>query len=386
MRPWLPALLLLLLPALGACGQTYLEPNVDSGPDGLYVTDVEPHYGPTAGGNTVTIAGGGFEGTVAVEFGSAAVDVSVVDASTVTVVAPDAGMELVVDLTVRSDLGEVVLEDGYTFTDTDIPPDPDDTASGDIEGVGGVVEFSHLQVACSDCYGTTSPQSYAFAASHNATTQTWTEWLPDPGSCVANPSNSSPTSSFLDVGSNVHLTAGSSAITLTRTTVSGDVQYDAGSLTDSDFQRNTAYDLEAADGGDWGPFTVVDAVTTGQMITEIMPIDLLYTQPQSAFSPVFSRTSGGTIIYGPSGGTGTFVVMLGMYDGMTGHYLGSILCRDYDNGSITIPASYLSSYSRGTLMAVYMYRYIIEWTPNEASGSYIESVVSIGVLGTASLN
>ncbi len=384
MKPWLLALLL-LAPALGGCGQTFLEPNVDTGPEGLYVSDVDPHYGPTAGGNTVTITGGGFEGAVSVKFGGASVDATVVDANNVTAVAPDAGMELVVDLIVSSDLGEVTLEEGYTFTDTDIPPDPDDTGT-EVEGVGGVVEFTHLQVACTQCFGTTSPQINAFAAFHNATTQTWTDWLPDPGTCVANPSNTAPASSFVDVGSYVHLTAGSNTITMSRTTVSGDVQYDAGALGDSDFARNTAYDLEAADGGAWGPFTVVDAVTTGQMFEAIYPVELLYTQMQSAFSPVFSRSAGATISYSPYGGSGTFVALLGMYDGQSGHYLGSLLCRDYDNGSLTIPAAYLSSYNRGTLLAVYMYRYNITWTANEASGSYIESVVSIGVLGTASLN
>ena len=300
-------------------------------------------------------------------------------------------MELEVDVVVRSSLGEVTVPGGYTFSDSVIP---DDTSGGDIDGVGGVVEFSHLQIACTECFGATSPQVSAFAAFHNATATTWTSWLPDPGSCVSNPSNTPPASSYLDIGTNIHLTAGSRSLTLTRTTVGGQAQYDAGSLTDSDFQRNTAYDLEAADGGDWGPFTIVDAVTTGQMITSVTPNELLYVATPRflggtctnycAFDAQMSR-QGTTISYSPFGVTGTFVAMLGMYDGTSGNYIGTVLCRDYDNGSITIPASSLSAYAPGTLVAVYMYRYIIEWTANPASKSYVESVVSIGVLGTASL-
>jgi len=393
MKPWLLALLL-LTPILGACGDLFLEPTTDSGPEGLHVSDIEPHYGPTTGGNTVTISGGGYEGTVSVGFGNAVVDATVLDANTITVTAPNAGMELEVDVVVRSSLGEVTEPGGYTFTDTDIPPDPDDTATGDIDGVGGVVEFSHLQIACTECFGATSPEVSAFAAFHQPTTSTWTDWLPSPGNCVSNQSNTPPVSSFVDVGQNVHLTAGSRSLTLTRTTVGGDVQYDAGSLGDSDFQRNTAYDLESADGGAWGPFTIVDAVTTGQMITSVSPVDLLYVSAprllggtcnnNCAFDSVMSR-SGSTITYGPYGGSGTFVALLGMYDGNSGNYIGSELCRDYDNGSITIPAATLSAYAPNTLVAVYMYRYIIEWTANPASGSYLESVVSIGILGTASL-
>ena len=380
MRSWLLALLL-LAPVVGGCGQTFLEPNVDTGPEGLYVADVEPHYGPTTGGNTVTITGGGFEGTVSVKFGGAAVDATVVDANNLTVVAPDAGMELVVDLVVSSSLGEVTLEGGYTFTDTDIPPDPDDTATGDIEGVGGVVEFTHLQVACTDCFGTTSPQVAAFAAFHNATTATWTDWLPSPGACVQDAGSVPPTSSFLDVGQNVHLVAGSNSITLTRTTVSGDVQYDAGFLGDADFQRNTAFDLQAADGGSWGPFTVVDAVTTGQMITSLSPVDLIYTSPQQAFGRGILEQP---IQYSPYGGSGSFVVLLGFYSSQV-NYIGSVVCRDYDNGTFTLHQGYLNAYPSGSLVAVYMYRYLIEWTPMAAAGSYLESVTSIGILGTASL-
>jgi hypothetical protein len=383
----------LALALLAGCGPWYLERVTGPDEESLRVDDIDPAWGPTTGRTEVAITGAGFTGDVGVRFGNSAGDVTVVDPNNLTVLAPDAeGMAITVDVTVTSSLGEVTVPDGFAYTD-DTPPDTDDTGAG-IDGVGGVVEFSHLQVACTACFGTTSPQVYAFAAFHQPVQSTWTGWLPDPGACVANPSNSAPTSSFLDLGANIHLTAGSRSLTLTRTTVEGDVQYDAGSLTDSDFQRNTAYDLEAADGGVWGPFTVVDAVTTGQMITSISPEELLFVSAPTwlggtcnrncAFDAVLSR-AGATFTYSPYGGTGTFVVLLGLYDGTSGQAIGSILCRDYDNGSISVPASYLSAYPRGTLAAVYLYRYLIVWTPNSAAGSYLESVVSIGVLGTATL-
>ena len=380
MKTWLLALML-LAPGTVGCGKVFLEPDNDTGPEGLYVSDIDPHYGPTAGGNVVTISGGGFEGSVSVGFGNATVDATVLDPETITVAAPEAGMEITVDVVVSSSLGEVTVAEGYVFTDTDIPPDPDDTST-ETSGVGGVVEFSHLQVACTDCFGTTSPQVYAFAAFHDATAQTWTEWLPSPGGCVQDPASVPPTSSFLDIGQNVHMVAGSNSITLTRTTVSGDVQYDAGSLSDGDFQRNTAFDLEAADGGSWGPFTVVDAVTTGQMITSLSPVELIYTSPTQAFGRGLLEQP---IAYSPYGGSGTFVVLLGFYNAQGTSYLGSVVCRDYDNGSFTLHQGYANAYPTGSLVAVYMYRYLIEWTPIPAAGSYLESVVSIGVLGTASI-
>jgi hypothetical protein len=384
LRP--PALLILLAPLGAGCGTMFLEPLNDSGApeEGLHIADIDPHYGPTAGGNEVTITGGGFEGTVVVRFGNAAADITVLDAGTISAIAPEAGMELTVDVSVTSSLGEVVDEGGYTFTDGEPPPDTDDTGSA--SGVGGLVQFSHLQVACTQCFDPPAAgvEVSALAAFHQATSSTWTDWLPANGSCAVNPSNTAPTSSFLDVGSNVHLTAGTSSITLTRTTVGGQVQYDAGPLNDGNFQRNTAYDLEAADGGSWGPFTVVDAVTTGQMITSIQPVELIYTDPREAFAPALSR-SGSTISYSPYGGSGSFVLALDVYNAQGTSWLGSVVCRDYDNGSISIPASALSSFPANALSVVGMYRYGITWTPNPASGSNIEAVVSIGVLGTATI-
>jgi len=377
----------LLLPLVAGCGQLWLEPTVDSQARGLVVGAIAPHYGPTGGGNTVTITGSGFQGDIAVRFGNAALDVAVVDEQNISVVAPDAGMEITVDVTVSSSLGEELVEGGYAFTDSTPPPDPDDSAV-DIDGVGAVVEMTHLQVACTECFGMSPSdqvQVSAVAAFHEPWSGTWTGWLPTPGTCESDPAGASgPTSGYLDLGQNVHLTAGSRTITLTRTTVSGQIQYDAGALQDGDWARNAAYDLEVADGGDWGAFIVSDAVMTGSMIESISPVELLYTSSQSSFVQALSR-SGSTITYSPYGGTGSFVALLGIYNEQGTTLLGTLLCREYDNGSITLPGSELSAYPPRSLVAVYMYRYQIEFTPLEVSSAYLESVVSVGVVGTASL-
>jgi len=372
-------LLLAWLPC--GCGKLFLEPHGDSGTSGaLRVDDLDPWYGPTHGETEVAVTGAGFTGEVSVLFGNAAASVTVLDEGALSVLAPDAGgMEIAVDVTVRANGDEVVVPDGFTYTDGE-PPDPDDTAAG-VDGVGGIIEFTHLQIACTSCFGTSSPQVGAFAAFHEPVAGTWTGWLPDPGSCAQDPSSAQPTSSFLDVGTNVFLTAGSRSIGLTRTTIGGQVQYDAGALTDADFARNTSYDLEAADGGSWGPFIVEDVLTTGQMITSIEPVELLLTQPQQAFARGLLQLP---IVYSPYGGEGTFVVLLAVYNSAGTAQIGTVVCRDYDDGTFTLHQAWASAYPPGSLVAVYMYRYLIAWTPNEAAGSSMESAVSIGVVGTAS--
>lgn len=374
-----PRSVALLLPALLAgCGPLYLERDDGEGAAALRVDDIDPGYGPTSGQTEVTVTGAGFVGDVAVRFGNSVADVTVVDGQNLTVLAPDAeGMEITVDVTVSAGGGEVVVEDGFTYTDG-APPD----TGGGVEGVGGIVEFTHLQVACTQCFGTTSPQVGAFAAFHQPVDATWTAWLPAPGSCVQDPDSPQPASTFVDVGANIFLTAGSRSVGLTRTTVGGDVQYDAGALSDTDFARNTSFDLEAADGGAWGPFIVEDVLTTGQMISSIEPVELLYVQPSQAFAHGPLTES---IRYSPYGGEGTFVVLLAFYNSAGTALLGQVVCRDYDNGTFTLHQAWASAYPARSLVAVYMYRYLIAWTPNEAAGSNVESAVSIGVLGTASI-
>ncbi len=372
---------------LGGCGKMGLDPNEDTAPAAeLRVDALDPDWGPTSGGNQVAISGAGFVGAVGVSFGNAELAVTVVDEQQLTVIAPDAGVEATVDVTVRSDLGEVLLEGGYSFSD-DGPPPPDDTGeTTTIDGIGGVVEFSHLMVACTTCF---DPPYEAItvsagAAFHEPAQQSWTEWLPDIGQCVTSFDNSPPASSFMDLGEMVYLNSGSLSIALVRTYDSGSVEYQPGSTLDNDdFSQNAAYDLLVPDGGELGAFELEDAVITGQHFSDIQPVGLIYTDPQSAFAPVLSA-SNATISYAPSGGTGSFLVLLGIYTPQ-GQYSGTVLCRDNDDGSITIPSSYFSGALPGSMLTVQMMRYQIEWTEAPTLGSFLESVVSIGILGTASL-
>jgi IPT/TIG domain-containing protein len=79
------------------------------------VTGVSPDSGPTAGGTTVTIAGTGFTGATAVDFGTtAATDVVVVNGTTITAVSP-AGAG-VADVTVITSAGASATTPADRFT------------------------------------------------------------------------------------------------------------------------------------------------------------------------------------------------------------------------------------------------------------------------------
>jgi hypothetical protein len=164
--------------ALASCqGKLGLDDlNGDSGGDGsaVVIESVEPDWGPTEGGTIVTLIGEGFEGDMTVSFGRAEVDVTRVGPDEIIVASPALGFEGSVDLTVTSDLGEAVLENGYHYSDSGPPPDTgtDDTGDPPSEGgTGGYVELSFVQYACPSCFGLTSDLSATAMAQFHAPIQ-----------------------------------------------------------------------------------------------------------------------------------------------------------------------------------------------------------------------
>jgi hypothetical protein len=52
-------------------------------------------------------------------------------------------------------------------------------------------------------------------------------------------------------------------------------------LGQSDYTKNASYDLVVPDGGDWGPFTVDDALTTVSGFDSIKPLNMLNDSAQA---------------------------------------------------------------------------------------------------------
>jgi hypothetical protein len=161
--------------------------------------------------------------------------------------------------------------------------------------------------------------------------------------------------------------------------------FSADGLDESDFVRNAAYDLAVTEGGrDLDAFTVTDALTTPQSISELTPYEILYVDPRSAFSARISR-SGTDFTWSPSGGDGSFVIVVTVYNSAGTALLGEVTCRGSDNGRMTVPSSALGAYPTGSLALVGMYRYNIGSFERPDDRSSVDTVVSFGVLGTGSI-
>ena len=364
------------------------------------ILKLDPYFGPTEGGTAVTITVEGLEGANQVWFGNAELDVTLVASDQLLVTSPYLGFESSVEVRVASSLGEDRWDEGFTYTDG-AAPDPPDTgkeeeetgdsdSDSDSDGTNptptgktaGLVEFSLLQIACPDCFGsTTSVEVYANVGFHTPVNDSWIGWLPGVGNCVKDLAPTGLNVSFEDVGEYVYLNSGSRSVSLRKTNGSSGTVYQSSSLTETDFVRTASFDLSVP--GDSGK-EAIGALYTPQGWNTIEPAALLFTTIQSAFSAPI-RKNNASFSWSPSGGTGTFVILLQVYSPNGANYLGSVICQGNDNGSMVIPSSQLQGYPTGALLAVSLFRYQIENATLPGSGDSVEGIASLGVMGTGVL-
>lgn len=380
-----------------ACGTFGLEPAGGSPDDvvvELQIDALDPSWGSPEGGTDVTITGLGVGTATSVSFGNATVDFTRLDDTTLSVTTPNVGFETAVDVRVVGSAGADTLSEGFTYTedepadaDADSDSDSDADADGDTDTsgagkTGGLIQFSLLQIACPECVGsTTSIDVSAEAAFHEPTRDGWLDWLPSEGSCVTNARIAAPADDYLDAGEWLYLASGSRSIGLRG--AAG--LYTADGLDEGDFVRNAAYDLSAPAGGSGlDSFDVLDALTTPQSISALTPTELLYTTPRDAFAARISR-GGTSFTWSPSGGSGTFLIVVSVYNSSGTAFLGEVTCRGADNGSMTVPSSSLGAYPSGSLVLVGMHRYTIGSFLRPDDASSVDTVASFGVLGTGSI-
>ena len=394
---------------LGGCGELGLDAGGDGEPQAaLTLAAIDPAFGPVGHQTPVVITGTGFSGTVTAFFGDTATAVTRVDEHTLVAATPAIGEPGPVDLRVVTSFDEAMLPAGYTYLaggdtgetggdtaetgdtggETAETGDASETAetgdTGDTSGagrVGGLVELRLVQIACPDCLGYTYNLDVgADAAFHAPTAAGWLDWLPRSGTCTNDPARTAPSSAWLDAGEWLYLQSGSVSIGLRQT----DGIYVADGLDETDFVRTAAYDLSApAAGIDLAAFTAPGMMVTPQAISTLTPVEMLYTQPGQAFSAQVSA-SNATFTWGPSGGADPFLVMVDVYNSR-GVYLHEIVCLGPDTGTLTVPPGSFAGDPAGGLLVIGLYRYAVGSFLRPDNGSTVQTVASLGVIGTGML-
>ncbi|MEY3210844.1 MAG: hypothetical protein RIT28_1325 [Pseudomonadota bacterium] len=349
----------------------------------LCIQALDPSWGPIAGGTTVELRGRGFTDGAVVSFGSAALDTTVLDDDLVLITTPKVNSEASVDVTITADGASFTLYDGFTYASAD----PGDSGGGGDDSdvsptglVGGLVELSYFAVGCPSCFGVSDYLDFSVAAAlHSPVSGSWNDSLPPRGSCDRDPPTSGLSSSFIDVGARLFLSAGTRTITLNE---SGGV-YSASGLAQSDYVKNTAWDLSATDGGSWGPFEVNDVLVTAEGFTDLQPIAIAEDGARAFTAKI--RSNNASFTWAPSGVTDSFILRLDVYSPNGASQVGTILCHSADSGALTVPSSAFSGLPTGGLMAVWMYRTQTGESVLPTNGATLESSASIGLLGTAVL-
>ncbi len=345
----------------------------------LRIESLSPDWGPTAGSTAVTITGAGFDASAQVFFGGSEVTATWLNESTLTVSSPAALVEASVDVTVIGELGETVLADGFTYSDSGDPdPDTGESGTGSSGLTGGLVELWYQAYFCAECFGLSSQlQISATATFHDPTAGSWLDWIPARGSCSSNVNQVQLVSTGTDVGEWVYLATGGTSLSLRRTSTGALTTYTVNNLAQSDYIKNAAYDLTATG------LSLDGVIQTTSGFDSFDPIDIAQTSIQQAFSARISASSA-RLGWAPSGTDADMTLLVEIFS-QTGQFQGSVICRDSDTGSLTVPSNLLSGYAANSLLALSFYRTQIVETINPDDGSTIEGLVMYGGIGTGTL-
>jgi hypothetical protein len=246
---------------------------------------------------------------------------------------------------------------------------------------GGLAEYQLIQIACPDCLGYTSDlQVVAMAGFHAPTKKSWVSWIPSEGSCATDPNPTPASDAWEDAGEWLSYRSGATSVQLRQ----ADGLYSADGLDEGDFIRNAAWEVDTEGGNDVGDFAIDNAFYTPESISELEPMEMLYTRTQDAFAARIP-VSRADFTWGPSGGSDQFAVVLDVYNQKNGQFLGEVFCLDADAGSLRVPAGYLSGYPSGSLLVIGMYRYVVGSFVRPDDESTVETVVNFGVIGTGVL-
>jgi hypothetical protein len=259
-----------------------------------------------------------------------------------------------------------------TSGDTTQPDDTNDTQVDDPNyGITGYARYSLRQVACPPCVGESQEISIEFSAEfHDPISDNHTSWLPQQGSCTENIYTISPSVVPHSVGASLLAESPTHTFSVPQVTTG---MYTTTGIYEAQYARDTQYSVAT----DEGSFNF----TSSHGFDFIEPYTLLWVDPSYAYDAVISK-SGTTFTWGPTSTDSFFVVTVATYSWDGSQFLGRVDCAGPDNGYMTIPGNYFTSYPVGSLTAVHLARHKIVLEETEINNSFVETHTVWEVVGT----
>ncbi|MEC7985387.1 MAG: IPT/TIG domain-containing protein [Myxococcota bacterium] len=379
----------------------------------LCIDEISPSWGPSSGGTEVRIKGSGFDGNVGVAFGRFEItDMTRLGPNELFLYSPEFP-EGTVDVTVWSDYGEVVVPEGFTYSDSGAPVDTGNSGSGNGDGnsgndtgngggnngggsngggnngggsngggggstnptglTGGLIELSLIV----DGFMLATTQGYSINASamlHAPVNGSWLSWIPPKGSCAFN--TISPLSNaHLDIGTWAYLNTPAGSIPLQNTGTS----YTAPNLTPEEYTKGASHDFSAPDIG----LDIFDAVVTAKGLgTSFGPTHFfaggdysfnLYSPISTAFTWDVDNDAASSMLF-----------IIEVLDGANPTTsFGSFQCHSTDSGYYQIPATLFDGAIYGDILIIQMLRIRQTTSIHPQNGSTIEGFSMTGGIGIA---
>jgi len=362
----------------------------------LCIDSITPNWGPATGGTEVHIYGSGFGNDVGVMFSRFEItDLTRLGPNELVLTSPQ-GPNGSIDITVWSQDAEVIISNGFTYSDTAPPEDTgnndtgnndtgnNDTGNnggnnngGDNSGsglTGGLVEYSMVV----DGFLLASQTGYAITANallHQPTAGSWLSWMAPVGDCIDFTGSSTLSNQPLSLGSWAYLTAPNSSIPLQ---FNGNA-FAASNLGTADYIKGNSYDLSIPDHN----IEIPDAVVTAMGMGQTFGPTHFFAGGDYSYNYYMSNSTMFTWdVDSDAASTMLFIVQVVEGSAPTNTLL-HFQCHVADTGFYQFPPDIFSSLWAGDLMIIQMLRLRTTTSLHPQNGSTIEGFSTTGGIGVA---
>ncbi len=349
-----------------ADGDTDADADADADGDAdsdISITSVDPYYGTTTGGETVTINGGPFDSSATVRFGSNTASVQNYGTSSLVVTTPSNSSEGSVDVVVSTDDGSGSAEDAYFYFED---------GSGQAGMVGEIGWYVYLGNFWKD------PTPFGFAWLSVMVPDDfhlWDWYAPSMESCVNDSWTPSDKIYVYEIDQRTITIRPTSGSSTTLTWDNSALQWAYEGMSASQYQANTTYDLDTIESTDFVPIDVSRLAKTPSTFTITSPT-------MTGSSPSRVSRSSFNINWSGSGGDAV-IIMAFMYNSAAKAIDQSVYCVANDDGSFTIPSSAWSGFSSGRYIQLVVKRMVEQGgvvTYNNSESRVVGSYANVGLL------
>ena len=305
--------------------------DTDTDTDPIDITNVNPSYGTSAGGTSVTISGGPFDNSARVFFGGAEANIVNTNTNSLEVNTP-AGAEGTVDIEISTDSGSGQMSNAFDYW---------------LDGTGltGVVgHFSWYHMVGN--YWSSAPQDFGAAnliLVEPTNFEYWEFYAPSLDTCVSEYETTKYVGAYEPSYSTINVRApDSSSFSLPRDSATPYLYTTSDTNVYNYFIQNGTYTMETSQTGAWPEMEVTGVLKTPNAFSVTEPT-INSDAPPTIFQYLFDLNWNG------SGGD-FILVILNRYSGST--VAEQVTCALRDDGQFTIPPTVWSSWTSDSQMDV----------------------------------